>query len=247
MERRIDDLGINGLKLIQNPNYFCFGIDAVLLSDFAKQMKSNMTVMDLGCGNGILPLLLSAKTKSKKIYGIEIQKELYELAKENIELNELNGLVEIKNMDIKELNNEFAKGSIDVIVTNPPYKKQGTGLINDNEHIQIAKHEILCTLEDIIKQSSYLLTSLGEFYMVHRPDRLVDIIYLMRKYAIEPKEIKYVHPKAKEEPNLILIKGIKEGKTFLKTLPPLYVYNENGEYTNEILEIYGKDIEYAKR
>ncbi len=246
MKKRIDDLGINNLKILQNPEYFCFGIDAVLLSDFAKKIKNGSNVLDIGTGNGIIPLLLSAKCICKKITGLEIQNKLYNLAKENVTFNNLDNLITIINGDIKNVENIFSENSFDVVITNPPYKKKDSGIVNDNEFIKIAKHETLCTLEDIIKQSKYLLNDKGKFYMVHRPDRLVDIMHLMRKYKIEPKELRYVHSKIAQAPVLILIKGVINAKPFLKTLPPLIIYNQNGEYTEEINRIYGKDINYEK-
>ncbi|MBE5821710.1 MAG: tRNA1(Val) (adenine(37)-N6)-methyltransferase [Clostridiales bacterium] len=241
MKNRIDDLEINNLKIKQNTDYFCFGIDAVLLSDFAKEIKNNSIVLDIGTGNGILPLLLSAKTKAKKIYGLEIQKELYSLATENITMNNLNELIEIVNGDIKNAKQIFSENMFDTIVTNPPYKKIGSGIVNDNEFVKIAKHEILCTLEDIIKNASFVLKNNGNIFMVHRPDRLVDILCLMRQYHIEPKNIRFVHSKIGSEPVLVLIKGIKNAKPFLKIDKPLYIYENNGEYTDEIYEIYGKE------
>ena len=247
MEKRLDDLGINNLKIYQCPEYFCFGVDAVILSHFAQSIKDNADVMDIGTGNGILPLLLSAKTKAKNIVGVEIQEELYQLANENVELNNLTDRIKIVNCDIKEIEKKYTSNSFDAIVTNPPYKKENSGIVNDNTFIQIAKHEIKCTLEDIFEKCKYLLKDRGELYMVHRPDRLVDIISLGRKYSLEPKEIRYVHSKINQAPILILVKFIKYAKPFLKTHSPLIIYNENGEYTEEIYDIYGKDIEYEKR
>lgn len=239
---RIDDLMLNNLKIIQNTDYFCFGIDAVLLSDFSKEIKKGSIVLDIGTGNGILPLLLSAKTNSKKIYGLEIQEKLATLAKENIKINNLDELIEIINGDIKNIKEIFKENMFDAIITNPPYKKRGSGLINDNEFIQIAKHEILCTLEDIIKNASYVLKNNGQLFMVHRPDRLVDIVTLMRKHNIEPKKIRFVYSKINSRPILILIKGIKNSKPFLKIDSPLFIYNEDGSYSEEIYKIYGKEI-----
>lgn len=241
MENRIDDLEINNLKIIQNPEYFCFGIDAVLLSDYCKDIKDGSTILDIGTGNGIIPLLLSAKTNSKKIYGLEIQKKLVQLAKENIEFNNLKDLIEIVEGDVKNLKNIFSEGYFDVIVTNPPYKKKGSGLINDNEYIQIAKHELLCSLEDILKNASYVLKNNGKLFMVHRPDRLVDILCLMRTYNIEPKTLRFVHSKPNDTPVLVLVQGIKNSKPFLKIDKPLYIYDNDGNYTDEIYTIYGKE------
>lgn len=246
MERRIDDLGINNLKILQNPEYFCFGVDAVLLSDFAKSMRNNCNVLDIGTGNGIIPLLLSAKCNCKHITGLEIQTNLANLAKENVTFNNLNDKISIVNDDIKNAKNIFKPNTFDVVISNPPYKKQNSGIVNDNKYIQIAKHEVLCTLEDIISQCQYLLNDKGQLYMVHRPDRLVDIFTLMRKYKIEPKLLRYVHSKQDQPPVLVLIKGVINAKPFLKTLSPLIIYDNNGNYTQEINMIYGKDVHYEK-
>lgn len=237
---RIDDLEFKGYKIIQNSEGFCFGIDSVLLSDFAKDIRNNSRVMDLGTGTGILCILLSGKTNLKEIYGIEIQEEVANMAKRSVELNSLQDKVKIINENILNLENVFEKGSFDAIVTNPPYKKLNTGLQNESEKKLISRHELTANLEDFIKVSKDMLKDKGEFYMVHRPERLVDIIYLMRKYKIEPKQIRFVAPKPSKEPNLVLIKGVKNAKEFLKFDNILYVYNEDGSYTSELLKIYGK-------
>ncbi len=237
---RIDDLEYKNLKIIQNKEWFRFGIDSVLLSDFAKEIKKGSKVLDLGTGTGIISILLCGKTELEKIIGIEIQEEVYKMANKSILLNNLENRFEVINEDIKNLRNIFPANSIDAIVTNPPYKKENTGLKSKNIVEQISKHEILCKLEDIIKQSSFLLNNNASFYMVHRPDRIADIIELLRKYKLEPKRIRFIYPKISKEPNLVLIKATKGAKSFLKIEKPLIVYNENGEYTDEILEIYDK-------
>ncbi|MBR0491362.1 MAG: tRNA1(Val) (adenine(37)-N6)-methyltransferase [Clostridia bacterium] len=237
---RIDDLEFKGYKIIQNSEGFCFGIDSVLLSDFAKDIRNNSRVMDLGTGTGILCILLSGKTNLKEIYGIEIQPEVADMAKRSVKLNSLQDKVKIVNDSILNLENIFEKGSVDAIVTNPPYKKINTGLQNESEKKLISRHELTANLEDFIKVSKDMLKDKGEFYMVHRPERLVDIIYLMRKYKIEPKQIRFVAPKPSKEPNLVLIKGVKNAKEFLKFDNILYVYNEDGSYTEELLKIYNK-------
>ncbi len=236
----IEDLEFNNLKIIQNKKGFCFGIDSILLSDFAKNIKKNSIVLDLGTGTGIISILLCEKSKLKKITGIEIQKDVYEMAKKSIKLNKLENKFEIINENILNLNNLFEKNSIDVIVTNPPYKKKNTGIINENEKKLISRHEITADLEDFIKIAKDLLKDKGEFYMVHRPERLVDILSLMRKYKIEPKILRLVYSNKNKEPKLILIKGIKNAKQFLKLESNLYIYDENGEYTEEIKKIYNK-------
>lgn len=237
---RIDDLEFKGYKIIQNSEGFCFGIDSVLLSDFAKDIRHNSKVMDLGTGTGVLCILLSGKTKLKEIYGIEVQEEVADMAKRSVELNSLQNKIKIINENILNLENHFEKGSFDTIVTNPPYKKLNTGLQNENEKKVISRHELTANLEDFIRVSKDMLKDKGEFYMVHRPERLVDIIYLMRKYKIEPKKIRFVAPKIGKEPNLVLIKGVKNANEFLKFENVLYVYNEDGSYTEELLCIYNK-------
>ncbi len=237
---RIDDLNFKGLKIIQNKEGFCFGIDSILLTDFAKHIKEHSTVIDLGTGTGIISILLCKKTKLKNIVGVEIQEEVYNMAKRSVKLNKLEDIFSLINTNIKNLKQLYNPKSFDVVVSNPPYKKINTGLTNKKEKNSISRHEIEATLEDFIEISSYLLKDKGEIYLVHRPERLVDILCIMRNYKIEPKQIRCVCPKKEKEPNLLLIKGIKNGKQFLKFEPNLYVYNEKGEYTQEILQIYNK-------
>lgn len=239
---RIDDLEFEDLKIIQNIDGFCFGIDSVLISDFAKNIRKNSVVVDLGTGTGIISILLSKKTLAKKIYGVEIQKEVCEMAKRSVLLNNLQDKIEIINEDIKEISEKLGLQMCDVVVTNPPYKKYGTGLLNEKESKIISRHEKECTLEDVIKQSFKILKDKGSFYMVHRPDRLVDIIFLMRKYKIEPKELRIVYSNMTSKAVLILIKGIKNAGEELKLINPLYIYNEDGTYTDEILRIYNKKV-----
>ncbi len=238
-DERIDDLEYKGLKIIQNKNWFCFGIDSVLLSDFARDIKDNSIVMDLGTGTGIISILLSKKINAKKITGIEIQEDVFKMAKKSVKLNNLKN-VEIINEDINNLKNIYKQNSIDAIVTNPPYIKKENGLKNENENKLISRHEIKCNLEDIIKISNYLLKDKGNLYMVYRPDRLADVIYCLRKYKLEPKKIKLIYPNKNKECNLFLIKATKNSGSFLKIEKPLYVYEEDGNYTDEILEIYNK-------
>ena len=237
---RIDDLELNDLKIIQNKNGFCFSMDSVLLSDFAKNIKPNSKVIDLGTGTGILPILISAKTKSCKIVGIEIQKEVADMASRSILLNNLQDKIEIVCEDIKNLKNIYETNSFDAIVTNPPYKIKGSGGINELQTKLISRHEIAANLEDFISISSYLLKDQCSIYMVHRPERLVDILSIFRKYKLEPKELKFVHPSSDKAPNLVLIKATKNAKPFLKVDKPLYIYNYDGTYTNELLKIYNK-------
>lgn len=240
---RIDDLEYKGLKIIQNENGFCFGIDSVLLSDYAKNIKSGAKVIDVGSGTGIISILLCAKTNLEKIYGIEIQKEVADMSKKSIKLNNLEDKIEIINTNIRDIFNVLNKNEYDVVVTNPPYKKADTGVKSIDTRQLISRHEVECTLEDIIKNANLLLKDLGEFYMVHRAERLVDIMCLLRKYKLEPKNIRFVHSKRDQKPTLILIRAVKLAKEFLKIDKPLVIYNEDGTYTDEILEIYDKKRE----
>lgn len=237
---RIDDLEFKNLKIIQNKKGFCFGIDAVLLSDFAKNIKRDSMVMDLGTGTGIISILLCGKTNLKKIVGVEVQEEVYNMACRSAILNDLGNKFEVINENILNLENIYEKNTFDVIVTNPPYKKMNTGIVNYEEKKLISRHEVLAILEDYISISSKLLKDKGEFYMVHRPDRLVDILNDMRKFKLEPKEMRLVYSYDNKSPKLVLIKGVKNGNSFLKFRENLYIYNQNGEYTNEILKIYNK-------
>lgn len=210
------------------------------LSDFAKNIKNKSKVLDLGTGTGILPILLAGKTNLEKIIGVEIQKDVYDMAKRSIALNKLENRCEIINENILNLEKIYKKNSFDVIVTNPPYKENNTGLKNESEKKLISRHELTANLEDFIRVSSNLLKDKGELYMVHRPERLVDIIENLRKYKLEPKQIRFVCPNVNKEPNIVLIKGVKNANKFLKVEKNLFVYNENNEYTDEILKIYNK-------
>ena len=237
----IDDLEFENLKIIQNQNWFKYGIDSVILSDFAKGIKKNTKVLDIGTGTGIISILLSKKTEAKEIIGIEIQDEVADMAKRSVSLNGLDDKIKIINDSILNIENYYSKEYFDCIVTNPPYQKNNSGIKNENEKKLISRHEIKCSLEDLIISSYKILKYNGIFYMVHRPERLVDILYLMRKYKIEPKEIRFVQTRFDEKPILALIKGIKCSGKFLKVLNPLIIYKDNGEYTDEILKIYNKE------
>ncbi len=240
-DERIDDLEFKNLKIIQNIKGFCFGVDAVLLSDFAKNIKQNANVLDLGTGTGIIPILLCGKTKLNKIIGIEIQRSVYEIAKKNIILNNLENRFEVINENITNLDNIYEKNSFDAIVTNPPYKEENTGITNEDEVKQISRHEISANLEDFIEISSKLLKDKGEFYIIHRPERIVDLLSEMRKYKIEPKEIRLVFSNKNNPPKMVLVKGVKNAKKYINFRENLYIYDENGNYTDEILEIYHKN------
>lgn len=237
---RIDDLQIGNLKIIQNEKGFCFGIDAILLSDFAKDIKENSTVLDLGTGTGIISILLCEKTRLKKIIGVEVQEDVCEMASRSIKLNNLENKFEIINKNILDLEKVLKKESFDVIVTNPPYKKKDTGILSKENRNLISRHEILAQLEDFIEISNKMLKDKGEFYMVNRPDRIADIFFLMRKYKIEPKEIRLVYSNKTSSPKLILIKGVKNAKPFLRFRNNLYIYDEKGKYSEEINKIYNR-------
>ncbi len=235
---RIDDLQINNLMLKQDKDLFCFGTDSVLLANFAEP-KKNSLVLDIGTGNGIIPVLLSAKTNAKKITGLEIQEASAKLAEENVKMNNLENLIDIVNGDINS-SSLFPNCSFDYITCNPPYKPVGTGIANDVTPLAIARHEIKCTLKDIIEKSSLLLKSKGKLALVHKPERLAEIIHLMKLNHIEPKRLQMVYSRINTPPCLILIEGTKNGGTELKNLPPLYIYDENGNYTANISNLYSK-------
>ena len=237
---RIEDLQINDLKIIQNKTGFCFGIDSVLLSDFAKEIKENARVLDLGTGTGIISILLCHKTKLREIIGVKIKKEVYDMAQKSIKINKLENKFKILNEDVLNLENIIEKNSIDAIVTNPPYEKKNAGIKNCDKKQIISRHETTATLDDFIRISKTLLKDKGEFYMVHKPHRLVDILYIMRKYKIEPKLLRLVYSNYEKEPKLVLVKGIKNGNSFLKVQNNLYIYDKNGNYTDEINRIYNK-------
>ena len=235
----LDDLQLDGLYVIQKKNGFKFGIDAVLLSDFAKDTPSRST-LDLCTGTGIIPILLSAKTKTPKICGLEIQPHIADMAQRSIVYNSLSEKVEIKCGDLKDAVNIYPKGSFDKITCNPPYMKNNSAVKNEADTLTISRHEIMCTLEDVISVSSKLLRPKGRFYMVHRPSRLADIMHLMRTYKIEPKKLRFVAPSEGKAPNLLLIEGMRDGGAEMKVLPTLYVYDSDGNYTEEIDIIYGR-------
>lgn len=239
---RLDDLQINNLKLIQNPNWFCFGVDAVLLSDFAaKGIKKNAKILDLCSGNGIIPVLLTAKTENTHITGLEVQTEVAEMAKRSLALNNIEDRATMVCGDLKGGVEMFGKSVFDGITCNPPYKENHGGIQNKTDNLTIARHEILCSLEDIIKVSSTLLKPGGKLFMIHRPERLADILCLMRSYKIEPKRLRFVHPSPSKTATMILVEGARQGNPKLFLEPPLYVHDENGNYTDEINEIYGRD------
>lgn len=235
---RVDDLQRNHYRIIQDPGRFCFGMDAVLLSGFAN-VKPGEHVLDLGTGTGIIPILLEAKTKGEHFTGLEIQPESADMAERSVKLNGLTERINIVTGDIKEASSIFGASSFEVVTTNPPYMIGQHGISNPEDAKAIARHEILCDLDDILRESSRLLKPQGRFYMVHRPFRLAEIFSKMIEYHIEPKRMKLVYPFVDKEPNMVLIEGLRGGRSRLTVEKPLIVYKEPGVYTDEIYDIYG--------
>ncbi len=234
---RVDDLHRDGYKIIQDPNRFCFGVDAVLLSSFAR-VKKGEHVLDLGTGTGIIPILLAAKTKGQHFTGLEIQEESVEMAQRSVALNELLERVSIKHGDIKEVGSLFTGQKFDVVTSNPPYMNEGGGLVNPHSAKAIARHELLCSLEDVVAAADQALEKGGRFYMIHRPHRLTDILVLMRQYKLEPKRLRFIHPFLKKAPTMVLVEGVKGGNPMVKAESPLIIYSEPGKYTQEAYDIY---------
>lgn len=235
---RLDDLNRNGYKIIQNPEKFCFGMDAVLLSGFAK-VKTGENALDLGTGTGIIPILLEAKTDGKHFTGLEIQEESADMARRSVSYNHLEEKISIVQGDIKEADRLFALASFDVITSNPPYMTGNHGLVNSQIPKAIARHEVLCTFDDVARQAARLLKPGGRFYLVHRPFRLAELIVTLSKYHLEPKRMKLVYPFADKEPNMVLIEAIRGAKPRITVESPLIVYQKPGVYTDEIYSIYG--------
>ena len=235
---RLDELQRNGYSIIQDPGRFCFGMDAVLLSGFAK-VKCGERAIDLGTGTGIIPILLEAKTKGEHFTGLEIQPESADMARRSVALNGLEEKVAIVEGDIKTASEQFGAASFDVVTSNPPYMTAQHGLTNEAEAKTIARHEVLCSLEDVVRESARLLKPGGRLYMVHRPFRLAEIISLMVQYRVEPKRMQLVYPYVDKEPNMVLIEGLRGGKPRMTVEKPLIAYQEPGKYTDEIYDIYG--------
>ena len=236
---RIDETGFADLKLIQKPDEFCYGIDAVILADFASKKKA-ARIVDLGTGTGIVPIILSHKTNAELIYGIEYQKDSFDRAVRNVELNKLSGRVDFINANVAEF--DGLKEWADVVTTNPPYMISNGAITNENTAKTIARHETVGNLDDFVRCAAGILKNKGDFYMVHRPSRLVDIFCACRKYRLEPKEIRFVAPKEGEIPNIVLVHCVKNGGAELKYLNNLYVYKEPGVYSDEIQQIYERVI-----
>ncbi len=235
---RIDDLQRNHYRIIQNPEKFCFGMDAVLLSGFAR-VKPGSRVLDLGTGTGIIPLLLSAKTQAAHLTGLEIQEESADMAARSVTLNGLDDKIRIVQGDIKEAVTIFGAASFDVVTCNPPYMIGQHGLQNPDAPKAIARHELLCTFEDVACQAAKLLKPGGNFFLVHRPFRLAELLVTLTKYKLEPKRMQFVYPYVDQEPNMVLIEANRGGKPRMQVEKPLIVYDKPGVYTPEIYEIYG--------
>jgi tRNA1Val (adenine37-N6)-methyltransferase len=235
---RLDDLQRNGFKIIQDPEKFCFGMDAVLLSGFATAPEGGR-VLDLGTGTGIIPILMAAKTRARELVGLEIQAESADMANRSVLFNDLQTRVKIVQGDIKEAGNLFDAASFDVVTSNPPYMIGGHGLRNPDAPKAIARHEIMCDLEDVVMAAAKCLKSGGKFYMVHRPFRLAEIMVIMHDYKLEPKRMQLVYPFVDKEPSMVLIEGVRGGKSRITVEKPLIIYEEPGKYTPEIYDIYG--------
>lgn len=233
----MDELGRKGYRIIQDTTAFCFGMDAVLLADFA-EIKSRENVLDMGTGSGILPLLLKARDRGNRITGLEIQPKMAALAVRNAALNGLSEEISIVQGDIREASQRFGKSVFDAVVSNPPYMDENHGLVNPEEAKAIARHELLLSLEDVIREAAAVLKPGGDLYMVHRPRRLAEIIALMRQYKLEPKRLRLVHSFADSEAEMLLIQGTRGGKPWMRVESPLIIYREKGVYTDEIYEMY---------
>ena len=240
IDESIDDLQLNGLRLIQKEKGFRFGVDAVLLSHFAN-IKKKHRVIDLCTGTGIVPFLVYGKYSPQEVIGLEIQEDMVEMANRSSILNNTEDKVKFINGDLKDKKIIDSIGKFDVVTVNPPYKLNNAGIVNPEDKLAIARHEIMCTLEDVIIASRRLLKDNGRMFIVHRPERLADIFGLMRKYKIEPKRVRMIQPNTKKAPNIVLVEGQRDGGAFLKWEEPLYVYDDNGNYSEEIDRIYGRN------
>lgn len=237
-DERIDDLQRNGYHIIQKKKGFCFGMDAVLLSGFAR-VRAGECALDLGTGTGIIPILLEAKTEGKHFTALEIQEEVADMAARSVRLNGLEHKVEIIQGDIKEASRIFGRASFDVVTSNPPYMNDKHGLKNPDRKKAIARHEVLCTLEDVVREAAAVLKPGGRFYLVHRPHRLAEIFAVLNRFQLEPKRMKMVHPFVDKEANMVLIEAAKGGRSMIKVEAPIIVFKEPGVYEDEIRNVYG--------
>ncbi len=235
-QERIDDLLTSDLKIIQSSEVFSFSLDAVLLARFCT-VPPKGSIVDLCTGNGVIPLLLSTRTQAR-IVGVEIQERLADMAVRNVRINRLQHRIDMIHGDVRQIHHMLGYGRFDAVTVNPPYLPVAAGEQNENEHVAIARHEIYCTLEDVVAASSRLVRTGGRVAMVHRPARLAEIITVMRRYRLEPKRIRFVHPRLSDEANMVLIEALRDGKAEIRLLPPLIVYNERGEYCRELLDVY---------
>lgn len=239
-DETLDDLQLKGIHIIQKKDAFRFGVDAVLLANFAK-IKRGMKVIDLCTGTGIVPFIIAGKTEAGYITGVEIQGEMVEMAQRSTAYNKLESRVNFIRGDLRDKDLLKSIPKADVVTVNPPYKLQSSGILNPNDKFAIARHEVCCTLEDVIIAARILLKDNGRLFMVHRPERVADILCLMRKHRIEPKTIRMVHPNTQKAPNIVLVEGQRDGGAFLKWEPSLYVYKDEGGYSEEIDRIYGRE------
>lgn len=235
----LDDLQLKDICIIQKREGFRFGIDAVLLANFAN-VKKKHKVMDLCTGTGIVPFIIKGKKEPQKIVGLEIQNEFVEMANRSIKINGFNDTMEFLHGDLKDKELLKSIGRFDVVTVNPPYKLEKSGIVNPNDKYAIARHEVMCNLDNVIEACRIVLKDNGRLYMVHRPERLADIFCIMRKYKIEPKRVQMVHPNTKKPANILLVEGQRDGGAYLKWEPPIYVYNDDGSFSKEINEIYGR-------
>ena len=232
--------------IYQDDDYFAFSLDSVLLANFVTIKLSDKKIVDFCCGNAPIPMLMSFRTKAR-IFGVELQKEIFDMGYDSIKENGLDSQIEFINGDVKDIDKIIDAESVDVVTCNPPYfKYKDDSLVNDNMVLTIARHEVKLKLEDVIKNARYILKNGGTFAMVHRPDRMIEIINLMQKYGIEPKRMRIVYPKMGKDANILLIEGIKNGKTGLKVLSPLYTHNNDGSYVDEIREMFGGNDNVAE-
>ena len=245
---RIDDLNLNGKKIIQDTDLFLFGMDSVLLANKVTKTNKDTVIVDLGTGSAVIPVIIATKNETGEIIGVEVQDKMYNLAVKNVKYNDFDSRIHILKDNLKNVGNiiecikeNTGKDKVDIVVSNPPYKKQGTGSKNEIDEKYIARHEVMCELEDVFKTASKLLKFKGKLYIVHKPERIADLITLARKYNLEPKEIQFLQPTINKKPSIVLIEYVLGGGNECVVLPSLIEYDENGNYTEAILQTYGMD------